>query len=38
LEAVRADLSYANMHTANFAGGEIRGQVRRGAGHGRGGE
>jgi hypothetical protein len=30
LEAVRAGLSYANMHTSNFAGGEIRGQVRRG--------
>jgi CHRD domain len=38
LEAVRAGLSYANMHTANFGGGEIRGQVRRGAGHGRGGD
>jgi CHRD domain len=38
LEAVRAGLSYANMHTANFGGGEIRGQIRRGAGHGRGGE
>jgi CHRD domain len=34
LEAVRAGLSYANMHTANFGSGEIRGQVRRGAGHG----
>jgi hypothetical protein len=22
-----------NMHTTNFAGGEIRGQVRRGGGH-----
>jgi CHRD domain len=30
LEAVRAGLSYANMHTATFPGGEIRGQVRRG--------
>jgi hypothetical protein len=30
LEAVRAGLSYTNMHTANFPGGEIRGQVRRG--------
>ena len=33
LEAVRNDSSYANMHTTNFPGGEIRGQVRRGAGH-----
>jgi CHRD domain len=38
LEAVRDGLSYINLHTANFGGGEIRGQVRRGAGHGRGGE
>jgi hypothetical protein len=35
LEAVRDGLSYANMHTANFGGGEVRGQVRRGGGHGR---
>jgi CHRD domain len=35
LEAVRNGLSYANLHTANFGGGEIRGQVRRGSGHGR---
>jgi hypothetical protein len=35
LEAVRDGLSYANMHTANFGSGEIRGQVRRGSGHGR---
>jgi hypothetical protein len=34
LEAVRDGLSYANMHTANFGSGEIRGQVRRGLGHG----
>jgi hypothetical protein len=34
LEAVRAGLSYANMHTTNFGGGEIRGQVQGGAGHG----
>jgi hypothetical protein len=34
LEAVRAGLSYANMHTVNFAAGEIRGQVQRGSGHG----
>ncbi|PYI62453.1 MAG: hypothetical protein DMF07_13555 [Verrucomicrobia bacterium] len=32
LEAVRAGLSYANMHTANFGGGEVRGQVHRGLG------
>jgi hypothetical protein len=31
LEAVGEGLSYANMHTANFPTGEIRGQVRRGA-------
>ena len=36
LEAVRDGLSYANMHTANFSGGEIRGRVRRGGGHDRG--
>jgi hypothetical protein len=36
LDAVREDLSYANMHTANFGSGEIRGQVRRGLGHGKG--
>jgi hypothetical protein len=36
LEAVRADLAYANMHSTTFPGGEIRGQVRRGSGHGRG--
>jgi hypothetical protein len=38
LEAVRGGLSYANMHTVNFGGGEIRGPVRRGLGHDRGGE
>jgi hypothetical protein len=27
LEAVRDSQSYANMHTVNFGGGEIRGQV-----------
>ena len=36
LEGVRNDLAYANMHTTNFTGGEIRGQIRRGLGHGRG--
>jgi CHRD domain len=34
LEAVRTRLSYANMHTTNFPGGEIRGNVKRGGGHG----
>jgi hypothetical protein len=29
LEAAREGLAYANMHTANFPAGEIRGQVRR---------
>jgi len=38
LEAVRNDLSYANMHTTNFSGGEIRGQVQRGSGHDKGSE
>jgi len=38
LEAVRNDLAYANMHTTNFPGGEIRGQVQRGSGHGKGSE
>jgi CHRD domain-containing protein len=42
LEAVRNDLAYANMHTSpsppGFPGGEIRGEVRRGAGHDKGGE
>ena len=39
LEAVRNDgLAYANMHTANFGGGEIRGQVRGGGGHSSGDE
>jgi len=33
LELLRDGFSYANMHTANFGSGEIRGQVRRGAGH-----
>jgi CHRD domain-containing protein len=38
LGIVRDGLSYANMHTANFSGGEIRGQVKRGGGHGNAGE
>jgi hypothetical protein len=31
--AIRAGVTYANMHTSNFPNGEIRGQIR--AGHGR---
>jgi len=38
LQAVREDLAYANMHTMTFTGGEIRGQVRGGAGHDRAGD
>jgi hypothetical protein len=38
LEAVRQGLSYANMHTTTFPGGEIRGNVQRGGGHGKAGE
>ena len=38
LEAVRAGLSYANMHTTMFPGGEIRGPVLRGAGPGEDGK
>ena len=38
LRAVRAGLSYANMHTVNFGGGEIRGQVQRGSGQANGSE
>lgn len=33
LAAVRNELSYANMHTTMFPGGEIRGNVQRGSGH-----
>ena len=33
LAAVGDDLSYANMHTTMFPGGEIRGNVQRGSGH-----
>jgi CHRD domain-containing protein len=32
--AIRAGVTYANMHTVNFPNGEIRGQIR--AGHGNG--
>jgi hypothetical protein len=35
LEAVGDGLSYANIHTTNFPGGEIRGQVVRISRHGR---
>jgi hypothetical protein len=33
LDAVRSGLSYVNMHTPTFTGGEIRGDVSRGFGH-----
>jgi hypothetical protein len=32
-KAIRSGVAYANMHTAKFPGGEIRGQIRRGHGH-----
>jgi CHRD domain len=32
--AIRAGVTYANMHTLKFPGGEIRGQIRPGRGHG----
>jgi hypothetical protein len=34
IAALRAGFTYANMHTAKFPAGEIRGQVVRGHGHG----
>jgi hypothetical protein len=34
VKAIRAGVTYANMHTTKFPGGEIRGQVRRGHGGG----
>jgi hypothetical protein len=34
--AIKAGVTYANMHTAKFQGGEIRGQVRGGGGGGGG--
>ncbi len=30
---IKKGLAYANVHTANSAGGEIRGQIRQGGGH-----
>ena len=35
IAALRAGVTYANMHTAKFPAGEVRGQVLRG-GHGHG--
>jgi hypothetical protein len=34
IAALRAGVTYANMHTATFPGGEIRGQIRGGKDHG----
>jgi len=34
IAAIRAGVAYANMHTASFPGGEIRGQLQPGRGHG----
>jgi hypothetical protein len=31
IAALRAGVTYANMHTAKFPGGEIRGQIRHGS-------
>ncbi len=36
LDAIEDGEGYVNMHTANFPSGEIRGQLRRGKGHGNG--
>ena len=33
VDAIRNGLAYANVHTAQSPGGEIRGQIRRGGGH-----
>jgi CHRD domain len=37
IAAIRAGFTYANVHTANFGGGEIRGQIRASRGNGNGG-
>ena len=34
LRAIRAEATYANMHTPNFPNGEIRGQIERSDGRG----
>ena len=36
IAAIRAGITYANMHSASFPAGEIRGQLRSGHGHGHG--
>jgi hypothetical protein len=33
-EALATDTAYANIHTMGFPAGEIRGEIRRGAGDG----
>jgi hypothetical protein len=34
VKAIKAGFTYANMHTSAFTGGEIRGQLEAGHGHG----
>jgi hypothetical protein len=36
IRAMRAGATYANVHSTRFPGGEIRGQIRKGGGHGHG--
>lgn len=36
IDAIRHGVTYANVHTDNFAGGEIRGQIGGAGGHGHG--
>lgn len=35
VQALTSGLAYANVHTVQSGGGEVRGQIRRGRGHGR---
>jgi hypothetical protein len=36
IKAIRAGATYVNVHSVRFAGGEIRGQIFKGGGHGHG--